>query len=353
MPSRRQALLRFYDRADQLLRIMRTGYPDRDAALLPRRTFGWTVDIHRHTVEWFRDQATCKRAAVRAHLSEHPLFPDENLDLSPRPSLPAAPRIRSTGYALYRLYDSADNLLFIGRSRQPEPVVTALRRKGSGWETTIARHTVEWFPRQLDCREASRLAHLEELPLHPDPTLDLSPPVVRPVFVYRLFDAADRLIYVGQSYRPEWRIQQHIDYRFPDIARWTTEEFPDRPSASRAERLAIATERPAANIATGGSDSVERRPVRKPWDAAQDIKARFVAGEITVRTMFAELLMFPDVTPRRAAHLLGLDDGPPPGRYQRKNRGGTVDEMLALNNLSPSATAADMPASWREDYARA
>lgn len=253
--------------------------------------------------------------------------------------------------ALYRLYDSADNLLFIGRSAHPDTAVATHRRKISGWEVTIAYHTVEWFPRQIACREASRLAHLCERPLHPDPTMDLSPPIVRPVYVYRLFDAADRLIYIGQSYRPEWRIQQHIDYRFPDVTRWTIEQWPDRNAASRAERHAIATEHPLANVASGGYDAQERRPRRTPYAAAQDIKARFIAGEITVRTMFAELLMFPDVTPRQAAHLLGLGEGPPPGRYQRKGRGGSVDEILAVNNLSPSATVHQMPAAWRQDYA--
>lgn len=257
----------------------------------------------------------------------------------------------SARQALYRLYDSADNLLYIGRSSSPDVDITAHRRKISGWQVTIARHTVEWFPRQLHCKEASRLAHLAEHPLHPDPTMDLSPPVVRPVSVYRLFDATDTLIYVGQSYRPEYRIQEHIDSG-RDVARWTIQQFPDRNAAAREERRAIANEHPRANIAPGGNYSVERRPARTPYLAAKDIKARFTQGEITVRTMFAELLMFPDVTPRKAAHLLGLVDGLPIPRYQRKGRDGTVDEMLALNNLSPDATARDMPAAWREDQSR-
>lgn len=253
--------------------------------------------------------------------------------------------------ALYRLYDSADNLLFIGRSTHPDTDITAHRRKISGWQTTIARHTVEWFPRQIDAREASRRAHLEEQPLHPDPTVDLSPPIVRKVYLYRLFTADDQLVYVGQSYRPEWRIQEHIAYRFTDVVRWTIEEFPDRNAASRAERHAIATERPRANIRGGGYDELERRPIRRPWNAAQDIKARFATGEITVRTMFDELLMFPDVTPRKAAHLLGFDDGSPFPRRRKTDREGTVDLMLALNNLNPDWTVLDMPRAWREDHA--
>jgi len=349
MPNRRQALLRFYDTDDNLLRIMRTSYPDRDAKLRRRQIFGWPTAIHRHEIEWFATGEACKRAAVHAHLTEHPLHPDETLDLT-SPSTPATTRHTRRKYALYRLFDAANNLLYIGRSEQPESAIAVHRMASSGWQTTIDRHTIEWFERQAESRDASRQAHLSEQPLHPDPQMDLSPPVVRPVYVYRLFDAKDELIYVGQSYRPEWRIQQHIDYRFDDVARWTIEQFPDRNAASREERRAIATENPRANIADGGYDAEERRPKRTPYNAAQDIKARFLAGEITVRTMFAELLMFPGVTPRKAAHLLGFADGSPiPRRARGVAREGTVDLMLQINNLGPDWTVRDMPATWRED----
>lgn len=244
--------------------------------------------------------------------------------------------------ALLRFYDAADNLLYIARTRFPDRDASLFPRKTSGWQTTIARHTVEWFGTETTCTRASRRAHHEEQPLHPDPTLDLSPPRTKPVFVYRLYDATDQLLYVGQTNDPRSRLTEQ-QFRFPTTVRHTLEEYPDRISASAAEGYAIEHEHPSGNVVRGRHGPTEEpRERRSPYKAAQDIRSRFDGGELTVRQMFEELLMFPGVTARKAAHLLGFDDGPPPARYQHKNRGGTVDEMLRINNLNPDGQARDM-----------
>lgn len=250
--------------------------------------------------------------------------------------------------ALYRLYDSADNLLYIGRSAHPETAIRAHTRRTYGWQVTIARHTIEWYPRQTMCRDAATDAHLQERPLHPDPTLDLRPTVARPVYVYQLYDATGTLLYVGQSYRPGQRLTEHR-VRFPELASVRIDRYENREEASAAEVHAILTKNPLHNIRAVGS--VEQRFPRSPWGAAQDIIARFRSGEITVRTMFNDLLLYPDITPRRAAHLLGFNDGSPFSRRRKAEREGTVDLMLQINNLNPDATWRDMPATWREDHA--
>jgi predicted GIY-YIG superfamily endonuclease len=67
--------------------------------------------------------------------------------------------------------------------------------------------------------------------------------------VYRLFDAEDRLLYVGCSDCVECRLDQHrLSKRwFGDIARHTVDEFPTRREALAAERVAIQTETPLHN----------------------------------------------------------------------------------------------------------
>ena len=77
-----------------------------------------------------------------------------------------------------------------------------------------------------------------------------------PTSVYRLFDSADRLLYVGCSADPASRISAfHMNpytsarslELFGLIDHYTHIEYPDRATAREAERQAIAVEAPLFN----------------------------------------------------------------------------------------------------------
>lgn len=80
--------------------------------------------------------------------------------------------------------------------------------------------------------------------------------------LYRHFDAADRLLYVGISLRPTYRLGQHAggSHWADNIVRVTIEWLPTRPEAIEAERRAIATENPLHNI---------QRPIDAPEPTPQ------------------------------------------------------------------------------------
>lgn len=76
--------------------------------------------------------------------------------------------------------------------------------------------------------------------------------------VYRLFDADDRLLYVGISSRAARRFDEHSVKRwFPLVVKITLEWHDTEAAAHVAERRAIATERPRYNI-------VGRKPLPRP-----------------------------------------------------------------------------------------
>jgi len=67
--------------------------------------------------------------------------------------------------------------------------------------------------------------------------------------LYRHFDKAGNLLYVGVSLDALYRLGQHKSNAqwFSSIARVTVERFPTRGAALAAERIAIQTERPHHN----------------------------------------------------------------------------------------------------------
>ena len=73
--------------------------------------------------------------------------------------------------------------------------------------------------------------------------------------LYRHFDAAGRLLYVGISLRAITRLgEHHRGSRWAgEIATVTHERFPNRKAAHRAERVAIATEDPVYNVERYGA----------------------------------------------------------------------------------------------------
>jgi predicted GIY-YIG superfamily endonuclease len=68
--------------------------------------------------------------------------------------------------------------------------------------------------------------------------------------LYRLFDADDNLLYVGISFMPENRLNQHRREKpwWCQVARRELVSYPDRNAAADAERKAIANERPIYNV---------------------------------------------------------------------------------------------------------
>lgn len=70
-------------------------------------------------------------------------------------------------------------------------------------------------------------------------------------WLYRVFDAQDRLLYVGQTRDPKVRFSHHNSQSkwFPDACRTTTELFGSRDLVRKAEILAITTESPLHNVA--------------------------------------------------------------------------------------------------------
>ena len=69
-------------------------------------------------------------------------------------------------------------------------------------------------------------------------------------YMYRIFDAQGRLIYVGSTHNPEARIYSHrqVMWWSGTIHRIKIQVFPNRQAAMDAEREAIQTEHPRWNI---------------------------------------------------------------------------------------------------------
>jgi DNA-binding XRE family transcriptional regulator len=74
--------------------------------------------------------------------------------------------------------------------------------------------------------------------------------VANPTTLYRFYDAADRLLYVGISDRPQMRTAEHRR-RAPwwdQAVRSTLERFASRADAAQAETSAICSESPVFNL---------------------------------------------------------------------------------------------------------
>lgn len=71
-----------------------------------------------------------------------------------------------------------------------------------------------------------------------------------PHFLYRLRDSEGRLLYVGFTRHVQQRMAAHRSEQpwWPLVADREVEQHPDRASAERAEKEALATEAPAFNV---------------------------------------------------------------------------------------------------------
>jgi predicted GIY-YIG superfamily endonuclease len=71
-----------------------------------------------------------------------------------------------------------------------------------------------------------------------------------PHTLYRLYDDADRLVYVGLAYDFHKRMKQHAakSWWWEQVATYTTEDYPTWREGCDAERWAIVREQPRWNI---------------------------------------------------------------------------------------------------------
>lgn len=93
--------------------------------------------------------------------------------------------------------------------------------------------------------------------------------------VYRIYDVADRLLYVGCSTDAEGRIRTWHDPRYTKmcaswhmsklIHHWTIEDHPNKVIARRAERLAIANEAPLFNTLHNKGRQIDGDEYDRRW----------------------------------------------------------------------------------------
>lgn len=96
--------------------------------------------------------------------------------------------------------------------------------------------------------------------------------------LYRLFDDADVLLYVGIAEDPRERWNQHASDKpwWPEVTRRDVEWVPNRADAERAEREAIISEKPRYNSqhAIGELSSEEAASLFAEYRAAYETERR-------------------------------------------------------------------------------
>lgn len=105
--------------------------------------------------------------------------------------------------------------------------------------------------------------------------------------LYRLYDAEDRLLYIGIGYSPQarWTVHSKEKNWWPLVARKSVEWYPSWREAKAAETIAITNERPAYNIVSSpdlvlvGSTRVKYMPEVPPQVLAK-VAAEKRAAEI-------------------------------------------------------------------------
>lgn len=108
-------------------------------------------------------------------------------------------------------------------------------------------------------------------------------PIDGPTFVYRFYDDAGRLLYVGVALSPASRWQQHErrDW-WPEVARIEAARLPLRTDALAEEHRAIHSEHPLHNVHAGTTPDMDR-PRKKPPEFTEadrvDLERRVRAGE--------------------------------------------------------------------------
>lgn len=138
--------------------------------------------------------------------------------------------------------------------------------------------------------------------------------------VYRLYNEAGELIYVGVGFIPEERMRAHAREKpwWPLVKSWTITWHPDRQSARDAETAAIKAEHPIANIAGTPLNDTKTHIAR---EAAQ----RAAAERRAAREQRIAQLNQAGKTVRQIARIAGV----PPERVQKILR--QLEQRAAMN----------------------
>lgn len=102
--------------------------------------------------------------------------------------------------------------------------------------------------------------------------------------LYRFFDADGHLLYVGRTISParRWREHEKKSPWFEAVAKVTRQVFATAGEVDRAERHAIATERPIYNIALNPNAPISTPTALIPLpDEADSLQARWEAAGVT------------------------------------------------------------------------
>jgi len=97
--------------------------------------------------------------------------------------------------------------------------------------------------------------------------------------LYRHYDSADNLLYVGVSLNHMSRLSQHKKHAhwFEQITRVTLENYPDRQSVLDAERMAIINENPKCNLKRPAiEEKVKEVLGNSPEDSKERLTRRIV-----------------------------------------------------------------------------
>lgn len=94
-------------------------------------------------------------------------------------------------------------------------------------------------------------------------------------YVYRLYDASGRLLYVGKADDVAGRLNDHrLRAWWPEVATATQEQFNTSAEAFQAEDRAIALERPKYNMAGSVAGVAPAKRLRRHGIQEVDIEAR-------------------------------------------------------------------------------
>jgi hypothetical protein len=155
----------------------------------------------------------------------------------------------------------------------------------------------------------------------------------QPTALYRLYDAAEVLLYVGIGQHPDVRFGQHARDKpwWPQVARREIEWLDDRASAERAEAVAIRAENPEHN----GTHSPRRRYSEHDQSSADGVRevsltiARRLLTTLIEQAREKQLVSAFTVRKRRRAYLVSAD---------------FYDRALAALGEPPAPTKGQQPA---------
>ena len=140
-----------------------------------------------------------------------------------------------------------------------------------------------------------------------------------PTTLYRLYDAADALLYVGITGNLEVRFATHASLKpwWPEVGRRTVELYATRTSAAEAELEAIGLERPLHNVQGQASGLFGIDPGDLPDGADGQTILGLVMLDMPPTSLRLALLELIGIPTPAALDMLGVDRT---SRYRVINR---------------------------------